>query len=1016
MTKIDFKKLGTASEYRSAPFWSWNGKLKPEEVRRQINVMQKMGMGGFYMHSRMGLSTEYMSEDWFDSIKAGVDEARKLGMEANFYDEDRWPSGAGGGFVTADRKYRMRYLELYNADEAIPGRAEDVLHCWYYAVRTDEENLLLEYRRAEAEEKLSAPWRLVKIAVRIAHDQLGFNNAAYLDTMNPEAVQAFIDFTHEKYYAECGDDFGKAAPYFFTDEPNYLDLIDHRRRPWSERMPELFKAEMQAEVTEFLPEFFFRSNQDFSGARYWYYRIISGLFCDTFMRMIGEWCEKHNIKFTGHVLLEDTLSRQAFAVGAAMPCYEYMQMPGIDLLTETWIVLNTARQAASAARQLGRKRVLSETYGCTGWDFPLAGHKALGDWQYAMGINYRCQHLYWYSMLGQSKRDYPASIGGQSPWHEVYAPLEDYFGRLSELLSNADLCADLLVLHPIESLWGRVGDFDKDLSYVPEMDRKFNTLAAQLAGNHVDFDYGDETLLSRYGAVKDNALVMGKVLYKAIYLPEVLTLRSTTVKLLQEFAAAGGRICYSGAVPRYIDGKVDKDNVLSGLYSHFTRLDETAFAETLAAEFGHCSIKNGQQEADEIISCVKKIDGDTRLIFAANMGCKIGDDIFDQPWVLDRQAGFESLQWTLNNGSGCTVRELDIYSGELYEVDFRNENGTLVWNSAMEPLQSRCYIIGPTEALICIAPPADGTAAAKIELQPQATVFSEKNLLVLDHADIRIEGELAAKNEYVLEADKLFREKLGVNPRGGAALQPWKMAEQPTHDIAFELDFAFECGSYLPTDLHLVMESPELFAIEVNGAAQSNKSCGFWCDPALELVALPPEVLQCGVNHIKLRGKYNGNFAGLEAIYLYGDFGVDQQDRIIAAGNIVAGCSLTDQAMPYYSGNTTYNYKFRMEKAGRCKLDIGKWHGSALGVRWDNGEEKLFYSQPYTMNSAVLEAGEHSLQITVYGHRRNAFGPFYWHKSYSWIGWYEFQIVETQKKLLVDLGLTGSVKLTALSD
>ena len=40
--------------YRAKPFWSWNGELREDEVRRQIGVMQEMGLGGYFMHSRAG--------------------------------------------------------------------------------------------------------------------------------------------------------------------------------------------------------------------------------------------------------------------------------------------------------------------------------------------------------------------------------------------------------------------------------------------------------------------------------------------------------------------------------------------------------------------------------------------------------------------------------------------------------------------------------------------------------------------------------------------------------------------------------------------------------------------------------------------------------------------------------------------------------------------------------------------------------------------------------------------------
>lgn len=37
-----FRNSGT--EWRGKPFWPWNGELREDEVRRQINVMKQMGM------------------------------------------------------------------------------------------------------------------------------------------------------------------------------------------------------------------------------------------------------------------------------------------------------------------------------------------------------------------------------------------------------------------------------------------------------------------------------------------------------------------------------------------------------------------------------------------------------------------------------------------------------------------------------------------------------------------------------------------------------------------------------------------------------------------------------------------------------------------------------------------------------------------------------------------------------------------------------------------------------------
>ncbi|MFH1761792.1 MAG: hypothetical protein ABIA63_11905, partial [bacterium] len=76
------------AKFRGKPFWAWNGKLDKSELSRQILVMKKMGLGGFFMHSRTGLVTPYLSKEWFACIDLCIKDAKKQGMEAWLYDED----------------------------------------------------------------------------------------------------------------------------------------------------------------------------------------------------------------------------------------------------------------------------------------------------------------------------------------------------------------------------------------------------------------------------------------------------------------------------------------------------------------------------------------------------------------------------------------------------------------------------------------------------------------------------------------------------------------------------------------------------------------------------------------------------------------------------------------------------------------------------------------------------------------------------------------------------------------
>ena len=49
-------------KYRPLPFWSWNAKLETAETLEQVEKMDDNGIGGYFMHARGGLKTEYMSD------------------------------------------------------------------------------------------------------------------------------------------------------------------------------------------------------------------------------------------------------------------------------------------------------------------------------------------------------------------------------------------------------------------------------------------------------------------------------------------------------------------------------------------------------------------------------------------------------------------------------------------------------------------------------------------------------------------------------------------------------------------------------------------------------------------------------------------------------------------------------------------------------------------------------------------------------------------------------------------
>ncbi|MFH1740924.1 MAG: hypothetical protein ABIH23_18110, partial [bacterium] len=553
------------SEYRGKPFWAWNGALEESELRRQIRIMRRMGLGGFFMHSRVGLATPYMSEEWLALIRACVDEARRCKMEAWLYDEDRWPSGAAGGLVTKEPRYRLRRLRM----SILKGKdfkwEDDILCAFTAEVKGTTAQDLTPLTRGTAPNRGTT---VLSFKRTIEKPSSWYNGFAYLDTLSENAVRKFIETTHEKYYESIGKDFGTIVPGIFTDEPNYgghhtiedpeNGVIAAWEFPWTDSLPRVFEERYEYSIIEHLPEIFLDiEGIDVSRARYHYHDCITAMFVNAFAKGIGDWCGSHNLMSTGHVLCEESLSSQTHVVGSAMRFYEYMQAPGIDNLMENNYEFDTAKQCSSVLHQTGRKWMLSELYGCTGWDFPFEGHKADGNWQAVLGVNLRCPHLSWYTMLGEAKRDYPAAIFYQSPWWRLYRKVEDYFARINVLLSHGKSIQSVLVIHPIESTWVRYRVSSHKQKDIHALDQQLQTLRSWLLESHLDFDYGDEEMLSRCAGVTAGPsgaiFAVGQAAYHAVVVPPLLTIRATTLRLLRQFQEKGGLVVFAGDPPSYVD-------------------------------------------------------------------------------------------------------------------------------------------------------------------------------------------------------------------------------------------------------------------------------------------------------------------------------------------------------------------------------------------------------------------------------------------------------------------------------
>lgn len=552
MTSLYANFLTPTNAYRGKPFWAWNGRLEPEELIRQIHVFHAMGFGGFFMHSRTGLVTEYLGDEWFDLINLCADEAERLGMEAWIYDEDRWPSGTAGGLVTMDPRFRRKFLSLEVLEMREAPGLENALALFAGSV---EGLTFSTVRRIAPADRIGPNESILKFSVVEMDSSDFYNGYTYVDTLNRDATNEFIRRTHERYLEKCGDRLGRSIKGIFTDEPHRGSVmdgfgVDNRNKAWlapyTERIFSEFFSRFGYELLDRLPDLFLqRDGHRISQVKWHYVELLQELFLENFVQPLNTWCASHDLILTGHGLHEDSLTAQTAMTGSLMRVYEHIEYPGMDLLGEFNRAYWVAKQLSSAARQTGHQWKLSELYGCTGWQMDFFGHKAVGDWQALLGVNVRCPHLAWYTMEGEAKRDFPASIFHQSAWWQEYSSVETYFARLGIVLQQGDAEVEVLVINPVESVWCQIyPGWSKNLvaegQAVQDLEKVYQQLFQWLIGAQIDFDYADEEMMSRLTRVeRDESGVpvfwVGKAGYRIVVIAGMETIRSTTVDALKEF-------------------------------------------------------------------------------------------------------------------------------------------------------------------------------------------------------------------------------------------------------------------------------------------------------------------------------------------------------------------------------------------------------------------------------------------------------------------------------------------------
>ncbi|MFA9388441.1 MAG: hypothetical protein ACERKD_01450 [Prolixibacteraceae bacterium] len=934
------------NNFRSHPFYSLNDLLDTTEIRIQIEGFKDAGFGGFYLHSRDGLLTEFLGDEWWQNMTAAVKAGNKTGLHTMFYDEDKWPSGFAGGIIPQmNEKFRAKCLARISINTPTPEGS--------VVLKSDEHYHYIEYTAQMGNAK--------------------FNGTTYVDLMNPNMVQAFIDVAYKPYIEKYSGDIKSYTPAIFSDEPHiharYFDRYTPNLGLYSyspfvrTKFQELFNYDFIDKVN-----LLFEEKENWREVRLQYHQAVALQFEESFTQQIAAYCEANGFKYTGHYLAEDVLQKVRDRAGNTMLHYRNMQQPGMDLLGlgfENKLI--TARALSSVANQYTIPRRLSELYGTSGQNMNFEDRKWLAGWHTINGVNHLCPHLTLYSMKGLRKRDYPPTFSYQQPYFKYNKQLEDYLGRISYAATIGEYAPQILVINPLESEFIK-GDNDGEFT------RQTINLLETLQKTHYDYDLGDEQIMHDIAKLKGKQLQIGAMTYDAVVLPDMIELRKSTIKLLLEFSQTGGKIIYCGRFPEFADGQLNS-SLLKDLYN-----------ASQSISLGNLS---------------------EQLPLTINPQIKINND-HGEVWSHVRKVKNGNLIQLYNTNRTTKIR-FTIHSSLI-------DSSTVLWN----PSEAKCY---QTERA------KDGKI--ELEIEPSSVIWLTSGELSKDAQNIQVYQLTSATEKLVALNENWLGQRLNPNSitldfarystdRGKtfSSNEPvigiFDRLNQQDYNGDLWLQFILNIEDR-PSNVSLSVEQPEMYSsITVNNQAVGFDKNSYFIDHAFPVGKIDDYLIE-GENKIDLQLNYKAVLANsqnaaerygteIENIYVLGDFGVSakhintrEDSERNQSGNFqnrpVYGLSefsivkeektfqgdLTIEGYPFYAGEFELEQIFNLEdlEANTAYfVDFPNCEAINIKVEINGNPSGILSWAPYRLNiTNQLRQGQNTIKVTLVNSLRNLLGP-----------------------------------------
>ena len=924
------------NEYKPISFWSWNGKMEEAEIRRQIQGFQKAGYGGFFIHSRAGRTIPYMEKEWLLACRCAIWEAQSCGLDVWLYDEDGWPSGFAGGQVNgcgeAYQGKSLRFSTGYPKEE----------NARILAVY--REDGALSYHRVGIEEASDKDLYGYYVPVR-----------DYVDIMDRAVVAKFLEVTHEKYKEAFADYFGTVIKGIFTDEPQLSGSPS-----WSLCMEKCYLEEYGEDILDSL-WLLSVNGAGYKAFRYRYWHCVNALVKENFAGQIEDWCRENHLAFTGHFSSEDGLIYQTKSNGGVMPLYTRMDIPGIDHLGNRYASPVLMKQVTSAAHQQGKPYVLSESFGCAGWEVRFQELLGIVGWQAVMGVNTFCTHLSAYSIIGRRKRDYPAFYSYQEPWWEDCHLLFEAIQKWCATISQSSRETKVAVLHPIRSVWCESGiDHGEEMRFLTA---QFRLLVENLLDVHVDFDLLDESEIYP-DRVKNGTLTVGTVSYTHVIVPEATTVTEHTVMTLEKLVKGGGTLLFVNQRPQLIEGMENHPAhaVLQALPATEIQNTREIWQKYLRVfpiqdTYRLLDVRRENEVTGIISHYGKTKDGAVLFLFHPEIG--------------------HQTKLVLAHKGLCRIEALEPFCEETKNITGAFDGTYTYAEITMEPQTGVLLQIMETERLERAEQKLLRAKAALSSIEVRPTQY---NALTLDQGRFCVNGgEWSERKAVIHLLDELYA-KLAM------------LQEDAVVCVEYTFRAAFQ---NTPSALYLAMETPYVQEVMVNGTIPS--SIGEWWidreigqydiqnavkngENRIVLTYHIPKTEKTGVSEDAYETERNRFFYEVEpeSVYVRGVFDVAWQDQefILQDSTVKQPGDLTQQGMPFYRGNCMYEGEWMYDGQSEALIRLMGMEGTAAKVFVEDTYAGMILGADGGQNlTPYLKNGSNRIRVELLGHNRNLLGP-----------------------------------------